>query len=166
MSVAEKFRSISPAEFFYRNKEIAGFANPARALYQSVRELVENALDATDAHGIFPDIAISIERDQNKAYVYRITVKDNGIGIPENYIPDAFGRVLFSSKYVLRQTRGLFGLGAKMVVLYGQITVGEPAEIVSATINSKKIYKYKIMIDIKENKPIVLERSWWQNKTG
>ncbi|MDK6027810.1 DNA topoisomerase VI subunit B [Ignisphaera sp. 4213-co] len=166
MSTAEKFRSISPAEFFYRNKEIAGFANPARALYQSVRELVENALDATDSHGILPEISISIDRDPNKTYVYRITVKDNGIGVPENYVPDAFGRVLFSSKYVLRQTRGLFGLGAKMVILYGQITVGEPAEIVSATINSKKIYKYKIMIDIKENKPIVLEKSWWPNKTS
>jgi DNA topoisomerase-6 subunit B len=166
MSVAEKFRSISPSEFFYRNKEIAGFANPARALYQSVRELVENALDATDAHGILPDISVSIERDSQKISVYRITVKDNGIGIPENVIPDAFGRVLFSSKYILRQTRGLFGLGAKMVILYGQITVGEPAEITSATINSKKVYMYKLQIDIKENKPIVIEKASWPNKTG
>lgn len=104
----EKFRSISPAEFFYRNKEIAGFANPARAMYQSVRELVENALDATDGHGILPNVEISIEAHPEKASAYRITVKDNGIGIPAEYIPDAFGRVLFSSKYVLRQTRGLF----------------------------------------------------------
>jgi DNA topoisomerase-6 subunit B len=166
MSIAEKFRSISPSEFFYRNKEIAGFANPARALYQSVRELVENALDATDAHGILPDISIAIERDYHKPNVYRIAVKDNGIGVPENYIPDAFGKVLYSSKYVLRQTRGLFGLGAKMVILYGQITVGEPAEITSATINSKNIYMYKLQIDIRENKPIIIERMLWPNKTG
>ncbi|MEM0501295.1 MAG: ATP-binding protein, partial [Ignisphaera sp.] len=166
MSTLEKFRAISPAEFFYRNKEIAGFSNPARALYQSVRELLENALDATDAHGILPDIEISIDRSPDKPMVYRITVKDNGIGIPEKYIPEAFGRVLFSSKYVLRQTRGLFGLGAKMIVLYGQITVGEPAEIVSATIGSKKIYSYKISIDVKENKPIVLQRGVWPNIGG
>jgi len=166
MAVIERFKSISPAEFFYRNKEIAGFSNPVRALYQSVRELVENALDATDAHGILPDIVVSIDRDAQKPYVYRITVKDNGIGIPENYIPDAFGRVLFSSKYVLRQTRGLFGLGAKMVILYGQMTVGEPAEIISATINSNKVYMYRLMIDIKENKPLILEKASWPNKTG
>lgn len=166
MSTLEKFRAISPAEFFYRNKEIAGFANPARALYQSVRELLENALDATDAHGILPDIEVSIDRDANRPVVYRITVKDNGIGIPEKYIPEAFGRVLFSSKYVLRQTRGLFGLGAKMVVLYGQITVGEPAEIISATIGSRKIYSYKILIDIKENKPIILQRGVLLNTSG
>jgi DNA topoisomerase-6 subunit B len=166
MSAVEKFKAISPAEFFYRNKEIAGFANPVRALYQSVRELVENALDATDAHGILPNIEVSIERDAYKPMVYRITVKDNGIGIPEKYIAEAFGRVLFSSKYVLRQTRGLFGLGAKMVVLYGQITVGEPAEIVSSTIGSKKVYSYRISIDVKENKPIILQRSVWNNVSG
>ncbi len=165
-ATAEKFRSISPAEFFYRNKEIAGFANPARALYQAVRELVENALDATDAHGILPNIEVSIERDSVKQHVYRISVKDNGIGIPEKYIPEAFGKVLFSSKYMLRQTRGLFGLGAKMVILYGQMTVGEPAEIISATINSKRIYSYRIMIDIKENKPIIVSKGIWPNNTG
>jgi len=162
-STLEKFKSISPAEFFYRNKEIAGFSNPVRALYQSVRELVENALDATDGHGILPDIEISIDRHPEKLNVYRITVKDNGIGIPGEYIPEAFGKVLFSSKYVLRQSRGLFGLGAKMVVLYGQITVGEPAEIISATIGSKKVYMYRVAIDIKENRPLILHKAIWIN---
>lgn len=163
MSIEEKFKSISPAEFFYRNKEIAGFANPARALYQSVRELVENALDATDGHGILPSIEIAIDKHPTKPFAYKISVKDNGIGIPEKYIPEAFGRVLFSSKYVLRQTRGLFGLGAKMVVLYGQITVGEPTEVISAVIGSKKVYMYKVAIDIKENKPVVLHKAIWSN---
>ncbi|MEM1525588.1 MAG: DNA topoisomerase VI subunit B [Ignisphaera sp.] len=162
----EKFKSISPAEFFYRNKEIAGFSNPARALYQSVRELVENALDATDGHGIIPNIEVSIDKHVEKPFVYRITVKDNGIGIPGEYIPEAFGRVLFSSKYVLRQSRGLFGLGAKMIVLYGQITVGEPAEIVSATVGSKKVYMYKVAIDIKENKPIIVHKAVSPNSTN
>ncbi len=161
MPSAEKFKAISPAEFFYRNKEIAGFSNPARALYQSVRELVENALDATDAHGILPDIEVKIERDPVKTYVYRIAVKDNGIGIPPQYVPEAFGRVLFSSKYVLRQTRGMFGLGAKMVVLYGQMTVGEPVEVITSPIGSRRVYAFKIMIDIKENKPIILHRASW-----
>ncbi len=160
-SSPEKFRSISPAEFFYRNKEIAGFSNPARALYQSVRELLENALDATDAHGILPNIEVAISRDRVKSFVYRITVKDNGIGIPPHYVPDAFGRVLFSSKYVLRQTRGMFGLGAKMVVLYGQITVGEPVEVITSPIGSKRVYAFRIMIDIKENKPVVLYKASW-----
>jgi len=161
--VDEKFKSISPAEFFYRNRELAGFSNPARALYQSVRELVENALDATDAKGILPDIHISIRRDPNKPIIYRIAVKDNGIGISPQYVPEAFGKIFYGSKYVFRQTRGMFGLGAKMVVLYAQMTSGEPTKIATATIGSKWIYLFKIMIDIKENKPVVLHRGIYPN---
>ena len=162
----ESFRAISPSEFFYRNKELAGFSNPARALYQSVRELTENALDATDAHGILPEINISIDKSDNQSEdIYSIAVQDNGIGIPPHYVPQAFGMVLFSSKYTLRQTRGMFGLGAKMVVLYGQITVGKPVEVITSPIKSSWIYGFKIMIDIKNNEPIVLERSSWRKES-
>ena len=38
-----KFEKISPADFFYRNRDIAGFSNPSRSLYMSLRELVENS---------------------------------------------------------------------------------------------------------------------------
>ncbi len=159
----EKFTSLTPSEFFYRNKEIAGFSNPSRALYQTVRELVENALDATDAHGILPIIKVSIKRDKDneRDNVFGVTVEDNGIGIPPNHIPSAFGQLLYSSKYVLRQTRGMFGLGAKMAVLYGQVTTGKPVEVISAPINSRRIYYFKIRIDIKNNRPIILERSYY-----
>ncbi len=157
----EKFRGLSPAEFFYRNKELAGFSNPARALYQTVRELVENALDATDAHGILPTIKVSIDSNliNERPEVYLVSVEDNGIGIPPDNIPQAFAQLLYSSKYVLRQTRGMFGLGAKMAVLYGQITTGKPVEVISSTINSSRIYLFKLMIDIKANKPIIIHRA-------
>ncbi len=39
-----KFEALSPAEFFHKYKEIAGFSNPTRAVYQTIRELVENSL--------------------------------------------------------------------------------------------------------------------------
>ncbi|MEM3863675.1 MAG: ATP-binding protein, partial [Metallosphaera sp.] len=102
MSSKEKFSSISPAEFFKRNPELAGFSNPARAMYQALRELVENALDATDIHQILPSIKIIVERTSQEKEIYRLSVEDNGIGIPPHVVPDAFGRVLYSSKYVLR----------------------------------------------------------------
>jgi DNA topoisomerase-6 subunit B len=163
---SESFRAISPSEFFYRNRELAGFSNTARALYQTVRELTENALDATDAHGILPDIKITIDRtDEEQESIYMVSVEDNGIGIPPHYVPQAFGMVLFSSKYTLRQTRGMFGLGAKMVVLYGQITVGKPVEVITSPIKSSRIYSFKLLIDIKNNEPIVLERSSWQKNS-
>lgn len=162
--VAERYKAISPSEFFYRNKEIAGFSNPARALYQAVRELVENALDATDTHSILPNIKIVLEADSSLGEdVYILTVEDNGIGIPPNHIPHAFGRVLYSSKYTLRQTRGMFGLGAKMVVLYSQITLGKPVEVISSTRGSTRVYYYKLMIDIKNNEPLILEQTMYPN---
>lgn len=166
-AASESFRAISPSEFFYRNREIAGFSNPARALYQSVRELVENALDATDAHGILPDVRILVDRiEGGDGDVYTITVEDNGVGVPPHYVPQAFGRVLFSSKYTLRQTRGMFGLGAKMVVLYGQITVGKPVEVITSPPKASRIYGFKLMIDIKNNEPVILERSSWEKRSS
>ena len=163
VALKETYRSMSPSQFFYEYKEIAGFSNPARSLYQTVRELVENALDATDVYSIKPDISIAIERVPGTSQ-YRITVEDNGIGISPDYVPNAFGQVLFSSKYKLRQSRGRFGLGVKMAVLYGQITTGKPVEVYTSPIGSKRIYYFKIKIDIEKNKPIILEKASWSKR--
>jgi len=157
---AEKYETISPADFFYRNRDIAGFSNPTRAIYSSIRELVENSLDACETYGIPPDIYIRLsvlEQESEKATNYRLRVEDNGSGVPPEYIPSAFGQVLFGSKYRIRQMRGTFGLGGKMAILYGQITTHEAAEVISSTGNTK-LYRFKIMIDIQKNRPIVLSR--------
>ncbi len=160
-----RFRHISPAEFFAKYKEIAGFDNPAKAMYQSVRELVENALDATDSHGILPNIKIVISRprgERARPNHYTITVEDNGIGIPPQHVPNAFGKVLFSSKYVQRQTRGMFGLGVKAAIIYAQKTTDEPIEVITSTIGSKRIYYFRIKIDLAKNEPIIVERGSWR----
>ncbi|MCI4396368.1 MAG: DNA topoisomerase VI subunit B [Thermoprotei archaeon] len=161
-STAESFRQMSPAEFFYRNKEIAGFTSASRAMYQTVREFFENSLDATEVYGILPRITLRISKeDPNNPSYFTVTVEDNGIGIPSTIIPDAFGRVLFSSKYKLKQTRGMYGLGAKMAILYGQQNTGKPFEIYSSTMNSKRVYFYKLMIKMDKNEPLVLEEGEW-----
>jgi len=159
---SEKFRALSPAKFFARYREIAGFSNPTRALYQTVRELVENALDATDSHGILPNIKIVIRQSPTNPNHYIISVEDNGIGIPPQHVPNAFGRVLYSSKYVLRQTRGMYGLGVKAAIIYGQMTTGNPVEVVTSTRGSKRIYYFKLRIDLNKNEPIILERGSWR----
>lgn len=161
-SVEEVYRAVSPAEFFYKYREIAGFANPARAIYQTIRELVENALDATDVHGIPPDIKIVIKKADEAQDYYQITVEDNGIGIPPNIVPNAFGKVLFSSKYVLRQSRGMYGLGVKMVVLYAQMTTGRPVEVITSRSGYKRIYYFKLRIDVNKNEPVVIEAGSWR----
>ncbi|MEM1772647.1 MAG: DNA topoisomerase VI subunit B [Desulfurococcaceae archaeon] len=158
----EVYRAVSPAEFFYKYREIAGFANPARAIYQTIRELVENALDATDVHGIPPDVKITIRKADETQDFYQVTVEDNGIGIPPNIVPNAFGKVLFSSKYVLRQSRGMYGLGVKMVVLYAQMTTGRPVEVITSKSGYKRIYYFKLRIDVNKNEPVVIEAGSWR----
>lgn len=157
----EKFRQMSVAEFFAKYREVAGFSNPARALYQTVRELVENSLDATDGHGILPDVRIIIEKvnGNSERSWCRVSVEDNGIGVPPLVMPDAFGRVLFSSKYIIRQTRGMYGLGVKAAVLYAQVTTGSPVEVISSTRGSSYVYMKKLFIDMKKNEPIVVEEA-------
>ena len=56
----EVLRVKSPAEFFSENKNIAGFDNPGKSLYTTIRELVENSLDACEAAGVLPDIEITL----------------------------------------------------------------------------------------------------------
>lgn len=163
---SEKFASISPAEFFKRNPELAGFSNPARALYQTIRELVENALDATDIHNILPSIKVMIQLTDPQKQIYKVTVEDNGIGIPPHIVPNAFGKVLFSSKYVLRQTRGMYGLGVKAAILYSQMYQERPVEIITSPINSKRTYFFKIKIDVTKNEPLILQRTSIVNEKG
>ncbi|MEM4643219.1 MAG: hypothetical protein QXY51_01170 [Candidatus Bathyarchaeia archaeon] len=56
-----KFEKISPADFFYRNRDIAGFTNPSRSLYTSIRELVENSLDACEVGRILPEVIVELQ---------------------------------------------------------------------------------------------------------
>jgi DNA topoisomerase VI subunit B len=51
----------SPAEFFAENKNIAGFDNPGKSLYTTVRELIENGLDAAEAVPVTPSLNVTIE---------------------------------------------------------------------------------------------------------
>jgi len=164
-----KFEEISPSEFFYRNKEIAGFENPTKACYTIVRELVENSLDACEICGILPDIKVVINETGegdgiNK--IIKIKVKDNGIGIPKENVPYAFGKVLYGSKFTLRQHRGIFGLGGKMAILYGQITTNNPVKIITSTIGSKLLHFFVMQIDILKNEPNILRYEEFENKEG
>ena len=57
----EVLRVKSPAEFFSENKNIAGFDNPGKSLYTTIRELVENSLDACESVETLPNIDISLQ---------------------------------------------------------------------------------------------------------
>ncbi|HEV2139222.1 MAG TPA: DNA topoisomerase VI subunit B [Nitrososphaerales archaeon] len=162
MSSKTTFAEISPSEFFYRNRDLAGFTNPARALYMAVRELVENSMDAAELLGVPPDIYVKLVAENPNTEMpdpkaYRLTVIDNGPGVAPQHVPSAFGKVFYGSKYVLRQSRGMFGLGGTMAILYGQITTNKPVTITTSP-DGKRKYGFQMMIDIGENRPLVLKR--------
>jgi len=172
------FEEISPADFFYRNRDIAGFTSLAKAIFSSIRELVENSLDASDMLCAPSEIYVRLSYDSEETKenqinqgnqenqevsTYQLRIEDNGSGVPPRHIPSAFGQVLFGSKYKLKQARGTFGLGGKMAILYGQITTHKPVQITSST-GSSKIYRYKLSIDIQRNRPIILDRKIRINK--
>ena len=160
-SIKEKFNQISPSEFFYSNRDLAGFSNPTRSLYTAVREFVENSLDACDQKGILPDVHLTIkavdpEKSDPKPYI--LTVKDNGPGIDPEHIPRAFGTVLYGSKFGLKQARGVFGIGATMAILYGQITTNKPV-IVKSSVDGKTQDYFELLLDIQKNKPVIVKHT-------
>ncbi len=146
------FMSISPAEFFYRNRQMAGFGNPSVAVFSAVREMVENALDACEDARRAPVVRVDVHSLSHDRI--EVTVADNGAGIPYEHVPEAFGRVLYGSKFATRQRRGTFGLGVSMAVLYGQITTDSPV-IVHTRPPASTGRRYEILIDIEKNRPVV-----------
>jgi len=112
-----------------------------------------------------PDIYIRLSSDggNEKGETYTLRVADNGSGIPEHQVPLALGQFLFSSKYRLKQSRGTFGLGGTMAILYGQITTNKAVTVISST-GTSRIAEYRMMIDIEKNRPIIMDRKIHANE--
>src|SRR5271155_1274857 len=58
--MAGRQREISVSEFFTKNRHLLGFDNPAKALLTTVKEAVDNSLDACEEAGILPDLRVEI----------------------------------------------------------------------------------------------------------
>jgi DNA topoisomerase-6 subunit B len=149
------FGSISPAEFFYRNRQMAGFGNTSQAVYSAVRELVENSLDSCEEALRLPNLQVALTSEDSEAT--RIQVSDNGMGVKDDYVPRAFAQVLYGSKFHNRQKRGTFGLGVTMAVLYSQITTDSPVIVHTQCAGSQGL-EYTLFIDVETNLPIIKSR--------
>jgi len=152
--LSEKQREISISEFFTKNRHLLGFDNASRALLTSVKEAVDNSLDACEEAGILPDLVVRIEQlAENR---FKMMVEDNGPGIVKAQIPKVFGKLLYGSKFHrLRQSRGQQGIGISAAGMYGQLTTGKPVMVTSKTGKGKPAHHYHITIDTKANKPLI-----------
>lgn len=162
-SMAQKQREISVSEFFLKNRHLLGFDSPRKALMTSVKEAVDNALDACEEAGILPEISVEIEQlEENR---FRMRVTDNGPGIVKNQIPKIFGKLLYGSKFHrLKMSRGQQGIGISAAGMYGQLTTGTSTRILSKTKGKKLAHLMDVQLDTRTNKPTIIheEDVAWQ----
>src|SRR5689334_17201838 len=98
-------RDISVSEFFLKNRHLLGFDSPSKAALTTVKEAVDNALDACEEAGILPEILVEV--DSEPGDLLRVSVEDNGPGIVEEQLGRIFGKLLYGSKFhKLSQSRG------------------------------------------------------------
>ncbi|KAL9272640.1 DNA topoisomerase 6 subunit B-like protein [Drosera capensis] len=108
--------------------------------------------------------AVKAMKGRGEASFYRVTCKDNGRGMPHDDIPNMLGRVLSGTKYGLKQTRGKFGLGAKMALIWSKMSTGLPIEIKSAMQGQAYLSFCRLDIDIHRNTPHIHLHEKQENK--
>jgi DNA topoisomerase-6 subunit B len=154
--MARRQRDISVAEFFIKNRHLLGFDNPRKALLTTIKEGVDNSLDACEEAGILPEIKVVITPagEENR---FAVAIEDNGPGILKKQIPKIFAKLLYGSKFHrLKMSRGQQGIGISAAGMYGQLTTGKPISITSKTSKGRPAHHYELEIDAKKNEPRIL----------
>ena len=166
-SMAAKQREISVSEFFAKNRHLLGFDNPSKALLTTVKELVDNSLDAADEARIPADVDLRIDMISEDRF--RVTCSDNGPGIVPQNVPLVFGKLLFGSKFHrLKMSRGQQGIGVSAAGMYGLLTTGKPLRVISRTSPRKPAVEVDLAIDTRKNEPTVKSKQEvdWEQDHG
>ncbi len=157
-SMAASQRSISVSEFFAKNRHLLGFDNKRKALLTTVKEAVDNSLDACEEAGIPPEIHVSLTQVGDDRW--RVSVRDNGPGILREQLPQVFGKLLYGSKFHrLKMSRGQQGIGISAAGMYGLITTGKPVRVVSRTGPDDPGCEMTLAINTNRNLPEVMSDS-------
>ena len=153
--MAEKQREISVSEFFAKNRHLLGFDSKRKALLTTVKEAVDNALDACEEAELLPDVTVRIEPVAKEADRFRVICGDNGPGIVAEQIDNVFARLLYGSKFHrLRQSRGQQGIGISAAGMYGQMTTGAPTIIKTRIGKKHPALDVALRIDTAKNAPV------------
>ena len=180
-SLAKGQREISVSEFFVKNRHLLGFDNPSKALLTTIKEAVDNSLDACEEAGILPELHIEVHDLALEAMArdaeltkgegrFVVVVQDNGPGIVKAQVPKIFGKLLYGSKFHrLRQQRGQQGIGVSAAAMYGQLTTGKPIRVTSRVGKRKAAHVFDIQLDTRKNEPVVIhddELGDWHQEHG
>ncbi len=168
-----KITKSSTAEYFAKNLQQVGFSSPLKAVLTTLKEAVDNSLDACEEHGILPDLDIEVTKVGNGSTkntdLVRIVVEDNGPGIDVDNIAKVFGEYLASSKFGKGQcSRGQQGIGISAATTWAQMTNAKGVQVISKTKAMRKAISAQVDVDIKTNTGIVKNKEMidWKNKTS
>ena len=155
-----KITTSSTAEYFAKNLQQVGFSSPTKAVLTTLKESVDNSLDACEEAGILPNLKIKIKKEgigsSRNTDLVSIVVEDNGPGLDEKDIPKVFGEYLASSKFGQgRCSRGQQGIGISAATTWAQLTNAKGVRVVSKTKKMPKAISVLVDMDIKNNRGIL-----------
>jgi len=155
--LATKQKDIGVAEFFAKNRHLLGFDNKIKALMTTIKEAVDNALDACEEAKILPEILVEVTDLGNDRF--KVIIEDNGPGIVEKNIGKIFAKLLYGSKFhKLGQSRGQQGIGISACVMYAQLTTGRSTKVVSKIGKTEQAHYMEIKLDTKTNTPDITNK--------
>lgn len=141
------FATTRESEFFTETELGMQFGAP-KTLWplMTVKELIDNALDATEATDVPPEIAITLEQDS-------IVVRDNGPGLPESTVDKALNYNLRVSdkRHYIAPSRGQLGNALKCIIPAAYVATEEKSVV---EITARGVH-HRIEVDVDRitNKP-------------
>lgn len=158
--MANKITTSSTAEYFAKNLQQVGFSSPLKAVLTTLKEAVDNSLDACEEHGITPEIEVEVKKvgkgSSKSADLIEISVTDNGPGLEQEQLGKVFGEYLASSKFGRGQcSRGQQGIGISAATTWAQLTNASGVKVISKTTRMRKAISATVDVDIKGNKGVL-----------
>lgn len=168
-----KITKSSTAEYFSKNLQQVGFSSPLKAVLTTLKEAVDNSLDACETAGIAPEIIVEIKKvgvgSSKNTDLIKITVEDNGPGIEPDDLAKVFGEYLASSKFGKGQcSRGQQGIGISAATTWAQLTNAKGAFVLTKTPKMRKALQGQVDVDIKSNTGILRHKEMidWKKEHG
>ena len=142
-TLAGRQREISVSEFFTKNRHLLGFDNPSKALLTTVKEAVDNSLDACEEAGILPEIGRDHTRSTKTRFrvASRTTVPASSRRRSRRSSRSSCTARSFTG---LSKSRGQQGIGISAAGIYGQLTTGKPMVITSRTGKGKPAHQISV----------------------
>lgn len=151
-----KITKSSTAEYFAKNLQQVGFSSPVKAVLTTLKESIDNSLDACEQAKILPDIEVTVQKvgagSSKNTDLVKIVVQDNGPGIETEDLAKVFGEYLASSKFGRGQcSRGQQGIGISAATTWAQLTNAKGVRVTSKTTGMRKAVTAIVDVDIKSN---------------